>query len=185
MASNNTFEAVDTTKKFHVPKTEIPVYCAILVISDSLSKEGELWREKDKSGKLAESMLSKKPFIISSIDVLPDEIDEIQERVSELIGMEKINFILTIGGTGISRRDVTIEALRAMFEKELSGFGELFRQKTFEEKETVSIMTRATAGVADDTLICCLPGSSNAVKLGITLIESEIQHILNLRKKSE
>lgn len=182
MASNNNFESLDTTKNFHLPKTEIPVYCAILVISDSLSKDKEHWREKDKSGSLAESMLRKKPFIVSSIEVIPDDIDGIQETVSELIRTENINFILTIGGTGISRRDQTIEALRTLFEKELRGFGELFRQKTFEEKGTVSIMTRATAGVADDTLICCLPGSPNAVKLGITLIEPEIQHILHLRK---
>ena len=170
------------TKKFHLPEKEINIYVAIIVISDSLSKNKDNWREKDKSGKIAESLLSKRPFTISTIEVIPDDIATIQTKIKNLIEVENINFILTIGGTGISLRDVTIEAIRFLLDKELPGFGELFRLKTFEEKGTISIMTRVFAGVKDKCLIVCLPGSPSAVNLGITLIEPEIQHILNLRK---
>lgn len=183
MTINNKYEAVDSTKMFHLPKNELKVYVAIVVISDSLSKDRDHWREKDKSGNLAESMLRREPFIVSMIDVIPDEITEIQTMIKNLVKKENINFILTIGGTGIAKRDITLEAIKPLLEKELIGFGELFRQKTFEEKGTISIMTRTTAGVIDTTLICCLPGSPNAVKLGVSLIGPEILHILNLRNK--
>jgi molybdenum cofactor biosynthesis protein B len=182
MASNNKFEVIDSTKKFHLPKQEFIIYIAIIVISDSLTREKENWRDKDKSCALAESMLRKDRNIISIIEVIPDDISKIQSTINDLVANENINFILTIGGTGISFRDVTFEAVKPLLEKELIGFGELFRQKTFEEKGTISIMTRSLAGIIDRTIICCLPGSPNAVRLGISLIEPEIQHILNLRK---
>ena len=183
MTINDKHDAVDSTKMFHLPKSDMTVYVGIIIISDSLSKDKEHWREKDKSGSIAESMLRKKPFIISIVDVIPDEMDEIQNSIKSLVKEENINFVITIGGTGISQRDITLEAIKPLFEKELIGFGELFRQKTFEEKGTISIMTRATAGVINNTLICCLPGSPNAVKIGINLIEPEVLHILNLRNK--
>ena len=181
MTTNTKHDAIDSTKMFHLPNSDIKVYVAIVLISDSLSKDKEHWREKDKSGKIAETALSQNPFVISTIDVIPDELENIQIMVKNLIKKENINFILTIGGTGISRRDVTIEAIKPLLEKELQGFGELFRYKTYEEKKTISIMTRAMAGVIDKTLICSLPGSPNAVQLGLNLILPEVQHILNLR----
>ena len=183
MTINDKPNVMDTTKAFHLHKTESLIYVAIIAISDSLSKNKEHWRENDKSCMIAESMLRKSPFIVSIVDVIPDESAIIQNTIKEMVKHENINFVLTIGGTGIAKRDVTIESVRPLLEKELVGFGELFRQKTFEEKGTISIMTRATAGVIETTLICCLPGSPNAVKLGISLIEPEIQHILNLLNK--
>ena len=182
MTINSKHDAIDSTKQFHVPKTELPVYVAIIVISDSLSKDKEHWREKDKSCKIAESILTKQPNTISIVDVIPDDSMEIKKTLNDLILKQNINLIITIGGTGVSKRDVTIETIKPMLEKELIGFGELFRQKTFEEKGSISIMTRCLAGVINTTLICCLPGSPNAVKLGLSLQEPEIQHILNLRK---
>ena len=183
MTINDKHDAIDSTKMFHLPKTDMTIYVAIIVISDSLSKIKDHWREKDKSAMVAESMLRKIPFIISIVDVISDEVEEIQKTIKSLVKKENINFVLTTGGTGIAKRDVTLEAIRPLLDKELIGFGELFRQKTFEEKGTISIMTRATAGVIDKTLICCLPGSPNAVKLGINLIEPQILHVLNLRSK--
>lgn len=183
MTINDKPNVIDTTKAFHLPKTDRTIYVAIIVISDSLSKDKEHWRDKDKSCSIAESMLRKTPFIVSIVDVIPDDSDKIQSTIRELVKHENINFVLTIGGTGIAKRDITIESVRPLLEKELVGFGELFRQQTFDEKGTISIMTRATAGVIDTTLICCLPGSPNAVKLGISLIEPEIQHVLNLLNK--
>ena len=183
MTINDKHDAIDSTKMFHLPKTDWTVYVGIIIISDTLSQDKEHWREKDKSGALAESMLRKKPFIVSIVDVIPDEIEVIQNTIKSLVKKENINLVITIGGTGIAQRDVTFEAIKPLFEKELIGFGELFRQKTFEEKGTISIMTRATAGVINSTLICCLPGSPNAVKLGINLLEPEVLHILNLRNK--
>jgi len=113
---------------------------------------------------------------------VPDEIDQIQEIVTEYITRE-VSLIITIGGTGISSRDVTVEAIFPLLEKELPGFGELFRIKTYKEVGTLSIMTRALAGVVKKTCIVSLPGSTNAVELGTKLILQELLHIVNLRNR--
>jgi molybdenum cofactor biosynthesis protein B len=141
------------------------------------------WQEKDRSGQIAEEVLKENfPNIELKKNVVPDESKIIQNRIEVWI-QQDISFILTLGGTGISNRDITIEAIKPLYDKELLGFGELFRQKTFETVGTISIMTRATAGVTKNTCITCLPGSPNATRLGLELILAELEHIIALRRK--
>jgi molybdenum cofactor biosynthesis protein B len=170
-----------STKQKHISDSELALSAQIIVISDSLSTAGsKRWRKLDTSAKKAETILKEQNIILSTPIVVPDDVEQIQRSVSQALESE-ISLILTIGGTGIARRDVTTEAIRPLIEKELIGFGELFRQKTYQEVGTVSIMTRTLAGVAHSSCIVCLPGSPNAVILGVELILEELLHIINLR----
>lgn len=168
-------------KDSHIKNTKLTINTTIIIISDSLSKLGDKWYENDKSGSLAKSLLNEYNHNIIKMTVVSDDIESIKEKIFKATSQNNSNFVLTIGGTGISVRDVTIEAVSPLLDKFLPGFGELFRNETNKQIGSISIMTRALAGVIQQNLICCLPGSPNAVKLGINLIQPEILHILNLR----
>jgi len=168
-----------TTKASHIKKN-IKIRSQIIVVSDSLSSLSVKERKiKDKSSKIAAQQLIEKGWEVIGINYCPDEKREIRRLVKESIETD-IELIITIGGTGISPRDVTIEAVEPILDKTLPGYGELFRNLTYHEVGTVSIMTRAIAGVVKRTVVVCLPGSPNAVRLGVSLILKEILHIQNL-----
>ncbi len=168
-----------STKMHHLPKKKNNLSVSIYVISDSLSKMGDNWNNNDKSGNLAVQLLEGQNCTIRELSVISDDLGLIRKTILNKVD-EKIDIIITIGGTGITKRDVTIEALHSIIDKELPGFGELFRNQTFNEHGTLSIMSRAFAGIKNSSLIVCLPGSPNAVNLGLNLIKPEFQHINNL-----
>ncbi|MFW9930602.1 MAG: molybdenum cofactor synthesis domain-containing protein [Candidatus Thorarchaeota archaeon] len=171
-----------TPKTSHLPKVSKKLIISIGIISDSLSKLGNGWQEKDKSGKVAYRLLKNENYEIKTLKVIPDEYDLIENYIKNMLE-EKINVIITIGGTGIGSRDVTIEVAEKFVDKIMPGFGEIFRLKTFQGVGTVAIMTRAFAGIKKSSLIVCLPGSPNAVETGIKLIIPELQHIAQLISK--
>ncbi|MHA2244981.1 MAG: MogA/MoaB family molybdenum cofactor biosynthesis protein [Candidatus Hodarchaeales archaeon] len=173
-----------STKEKHIVDRDIPLSAIIVVVSDSLSAVGEKkWKKLDKSAKKAEEILTTNGVTIRKSIVVADEMHQIREVITKETTTE-VSLLITIGGTGIAARDVTIETATPLLEKELVGYGELFRIKTYKELGTVSIMTRALAGVIGKTCIVCLPGSTNAVELGTKLILKELLHIINLRRKS-
>ncbi|AEH25555.1 MogA/MoaB family molybdenum cofactor biosynthesis protein [Pyrococcus yayanosii] len=111
--------------------------------------------------------------------VVPDDKIEILAAVFEAI-KAGADVVITTGGTGITSRDVTVESLRPLFDKELS-FGEVFRLKSYEEVGTAAVLTRATAGIirgSRSVLIVVLPGSMNAVRTGLEILKAEVFHIL-------
>jgi molybdenum cofactor biosynthesis protein B len=108
--------------------------------------------------------------------VVPDEVVEIKAAMERAV--RAVDCVVITGGTGVSKRDVTIEGVRPLFEKEVPGFGELFRRMSFEEIGTASIMSGATAGIIGGSVVYCLPGSLAAVKLGMRIISSETCHII-------
>ncbi len=113
-------------------------------------------------------------------EIVPDDTVFIGKYVSRALGSEKVDAIVLCGGTGISPRDVTIEAVRPMLIKTLPGFGELFRKLSFDEVGSAAVLTRALAGVADQgKAVFCIPGSPQAVRLVLEkLILPEVGHIL-------
>ncbi len=132
------------TKEKHIHDASVPIRVFILLVSDSISAASEADREKlDLSGATATELIEKASFEVLGKDVVPDEIPLIRAKVLEQITTET-ELIITIGGTGITKRDVTIEALRPLMDKELPGFGELFRYLTYQEIGSVSIASRAT-----------------------------------------
>ncbi len=127
--------------------------------------------EDDESGRyLVEEFKAKRYSLI------PDDIFEIRGAVLDTL--RDVDVVITTGGTGLNPKDVTIEAVRALIEKEIEGFGELFRYLSFKEIGERAMVTRAFAGVLSGKAVFCLPGSLNAVKLGASLIKSQIRHIL-------
>ncbi|UJG42940.1 MAG: MogA/MoaB family molybdenum cofactor biosynthesis protein [Candidatus Heimdallarchaeum endolithica] len=173
----------ETPKDKHTVNKNIPINVQLIMVSDSLSKADDITRKRnDKSGNIAKDMLEKEGISPGIIIYVEDNLVEIQ-KIVKLAVEEGKNFIITMGGTGISSRDVTIEAVKPLLTKQLDGFGELFRSLTFEQVGTVSIMTRALAGIIKQSLVVSLPGSPNAVKLGIDIILKELMHILNLIRK--
>jgi molybdenum cofactor biosynthesis protein B len=136
-----------------------PLAIALLTISDTRTME------TDKSGALLAECVSQSLHQIAQKQIVPDNIYQIRAVLSQWIVNEQIDIIITTGGTGITGRDGTPEAVMPLFDKVLDGFGEIFRMLSYAEIKTSTIQSRAVAGVANGTYIFCLPGSANACHL--------------------
>lgn len=134
----------------------IPLNIAVLVVSDSRTEK------TDKSGKLLEKRVTETGHRLYEKVIVPDEVDEIRAIVARWCADDEVNAVLTTGGTGVTGRDGTPEAVSVLFEKEIQGFGELFRMLSYEEIGTSSLQSRAIAGVCNGTYVFALPGSSGA-----------------------
>jgi molybdopterin adenylyltransferase len=132
--------------------------CTVLTVSDTRSAAD------DKSGDLLAEQLSGAGHSLAARELVPDDIYRIRAVVSGWIADPAIDAVLTTGGTGFTGRDSTPEALLPLFDKTIVGFGELFRQVSYEEIGASTIQSRAVAGIANATLVFALPGSSNAVR---------------------
>ena len=165
----------------HEHKRGIKKHYRSAVLTISSSRYGELLEGKtidDRSGDLIKRMLEDGGHEVVGYDLLPDDILAIEVKVSQLIKSDA-EVIISTGGTGLATKDVTLEAVSPMIEKEIVGFGELFRYKSFDEVGSAAVLTRAIAGVINGKLIFCLPGSPNAVELAMSeIILPEIPHIM-------
>ena len=131
----------------------------------------------DKSGHWLKKRAQKKQRVVFH-NVVSDNKEVIEYTVRSVIEEHNPHAIIVTGGTGVSPRDVTIEALQPMFTKELTAFGTLFAQLSFERIESAAILSRATAGVVNQTLVFCIPGSLDACKLAWKeLISPELGHL--------
>ena len=136
----------------------IPISISLLTISDTRSIED------DKSGNLLESKVKDSGHILFDRKIVKDNITEIIDISKVWIKNPKVEIIISTGGTGLTGRDVSPEAFREIFDKEIEGFGELFRYLSFKKIGTSTIQSRAIAGVANGTYIFVLPGSPSACK---------------------
>ncbi|GAA0527994.1 molybdenum cofactor biosynthesis protein B [Halorubrum aquaticum] len=148
---------------------------AVVTVSSSRSLE------EDASGDRLVETFEDAGHEVVVRELVDDEFDGVQGAVDQLARREDTDAIVTTGGTGVTPDDVTPEAVDPLFQKELPGFGELFRRLSAEEVGTRTIGSRATAGVIDGTIVCCLPGSENAVRLGVEeIVLPEIGHLAGL-----
>ncbi len=135
--------------------------------------------ETDKSGQLLVDRFSAAGHTIVEREIVRDEIDEIRSAVRRAQDL-RLDAVLLTGGTGISPRDRTPEAVEPLLDIQLPGFGELFRMLSYEEIGAASMLSRAFAGRAGSLLIFCLPGSTNAVRLAIDkLLLSDLAHLVH------
>lgn len=149
------------------------VRCLVGTISDTRT------HENDKSGKLIKELLAENDHLCIDHVIVRDEKQQIQQMILDAITENKVDAILLTGGTGISARDVTIETVENIIEKEISGFGELFRMLSYEQDiGSAAMMSRAIAGIVNGKVIFAMPGSTGAVTLAMNkLILPELSHI--------
>jgi len=133
----------------------------------------------DKSGHWISKQAKKEGHEVVLHQVIPDETETITKKVCDCIAQHDVQVLLLTGGTGISSKDVTIEAVRPLFDKELTAFGPLFYQLSLEEIDSAALLSRATAGVVKKTILFCMPGSLKACKLACkALIFPELGHLV-------
>ena len=135
-----------------------PLNIAVLTASDTRTLE------EDTSGQLLSDRLTEAGHQLTAREIVPDNIYLIRALVSQWIADESIDIVISTGGTGLTGRDGTPEAVEVLFDKKIQGFGELFRQLSYGEIATSTIQSRVTAGVANGTYFFCLPGSSGACR---------------------
>jgi molybdenum cofactor biosynthesis protein B len=143
---------IDTSREF------IPVRIAVLTVSDTRGLE------EDRSGQTLVDRLEGAGHILADRKIVTDDIPDIQAILKTWIADESVDAVISTGGTGVTGRDVTPEAFSGLYEKEIAGFGELFRMLSYQKIGTSTIQSRATAGVAGGTYLFALPGSTGAVK---------------------
>ncbi len=156
--------------KAHAPRS---VRCFVLTISDSKTPD------TDTSGLVIRDLLAKAGHEVVGSTIVRDEPAQVQTVVRNACTDGSTQAIITTGGTGISSRDSTFEAIEALLEKRLPGFGELFRMLSYQEIGGAAMLSRAQAGVRERTIIFSLPGSPNACRLALEkLIVPELGHLV-------
>jgi molybdenum cofactor biosynthesis protein B len=157
----------------HKAQAPATIGCYVLTISDTRTPE------TDSSGRAIRDLVTSSGHTVSGFDIVRDEPLDVVARVRDRLADPETQAIITTGGTGITSRDSTYEAIEGLLEKRLVGFGELFRMLSFQEIGAAAMLTRATAGTASRRAIFVLPGSENAVRLGMTrLILPELGHVI-------
>jgi molybdenum cofactor biosynthesis protein B len=150
-----------------VPKRDlvfVPLHVAVLTVSDTRT------RENDTSGDLIQERLEAAGHRIAARLILRDELALLRDQFRHWVTDPGIDAIVATGGTGLTRRDITPEALAPLVTKPIPGFGELFRMLSYEEIGTSTIQSRAEAAIADGTLVFLLPGSTGACRLAMDRI---------------
>ena len=148
------------------------VACFVLTVSDTRTEQ------TDKSGQAIRSMLQEAGHTVTGHTIVPDDPAKVTAAIREQLANPSTRAVITTGGTGITSRDGTFEAVDQLFEKRLDGFGELFRALSFEEIGAAAMLSRATAGTVGRAVVFILPGSEAAVRLALSrLIVPELGHI--------
>jgi molybdenum cofactor biosynthesis protein B len=150
-----------------------PVRIAVLTVSDTRTEK------EDKSGALLAEMLEADGHELAERAIVKDDVEQIQAKLKAWIADPSVDVVITTGGTGLTGRDVTPEAVRPLFEKEIDGFSVLMHMLSFEKIGTSTIQSRSVAGLAGGTYIFCVPGSPGACKdawMGILRYQLDFRH---------
>lgn len=149
------------------------VRCFVLTVSDTRTPD------TDTSGRAIRDLLAASGHAVTGHAIVRDEPADVRRHLDAQFGNRETQAIITTGGTGVTSRDGTYEAVSSLLEKRLDGFGELFRMLSFQEIGSSAMMSRAVAGTARGKVVFVLPGSENAVRLAMTrLILPELAHVV-------
>jgi molybdenum cofactor biosynthesis protein B len=166
------------SKAEHKAQAPASVSCYVLTVSDTRTPA------TDSGGAAIRALLEAAGHSVSGHDIVRDEPADVAARVTARLADPRTEVIIITGGTGITARDGTYEAVHGLFQKHLDGFGELFRMLSFQEIGSAAMMSRATAGTVNGKGVFVLPGSPNAVRLAMTrLIVPELGHVVQQLRK--
>ncbi len=140
--------------------TKTPVRIAVLTVSDTRDEES------DTSGHLLAERVKAAGHVLAAKTLVPDEVTSIRKVVEAWVGSGEVDVVITTGGTGITGRDVTPEAMRPLFDKEIDGFSVVFHMVSYQSVGLSTLQSRAVAGIIKGVFVFCLPGSNGAVKDG-------------------
>ena len=156
----------------HAERQVDAIRCAVLTISDTRTTAD------DRGGQYAIAVLQEAGHVVDGYHIVKDEPTDVTATIDAWI-LAGIQVVITTGGTGISRRDTTIDAIEPQLTRVLPGFGEIFRMLSYEQVGAAAMLSRALAGTWGTSLVFCLPGSPNAVELAMTkLIVPELRHLV-------
>ena len=159
---------------------EIPSTVSYAVVTVSSSRTVE----EDGAGDAVVATVEAAGGEVVHRELVPDDYDRVQATVDHVADRDDVDAVVTLGGTGVTPDDVTVEAVRPLFRKELPGFGELFRALSRESVGTATIASRATAGIVERTPVFCLPGSEDAARLGSDeIVVREAAHLVGLARR--
>jgi molybdenum cofactor biosynthesis protein B len=161
----------------HRKKAPKKLNIAVLVVSDTRSEAMAKGRDEDISGKIIMQKAREAGHATSRF-IVPDEMKKIRAAVKKFISDKEVDAIVVSGGTGVAKRDVTIETIEPMFDKNLPGFGEILRRIGYEKVGTPALLTRCSAGIINEKPVFCLPGAPNAVEIAMELILPELGHVV-------
>lgn len=151
-----------------------PIRCYLVTVSDTRTEE------TDTAGRAIAELLTDAGHAIAGRRIVKDEPTEVSALVKLQAASDRVDVVITTGGTGITRRDSTFEAIDGLLEKRLPGFGELFRMLSFHEIGAAAMLSRACAGTCRGKIVVALPGSENAVRLAMTrLLIPELGHLVS------
>ncbi|MEK7841518.1 MAG: molybdopterin adenylyltransferase [Deltaproteobacteria bacterium] len=150
----------------------------------TMSDKGSRGEREDLSGKEIEKMIKDLPANVLAYEIIPDEADIIKKKIIEFADKKKVDLILTTGGTGVSPRDVTPEATKAVIDRELPGMAEAMRMESL-KKTPNAMISRAVCGIRRQTLIINLPGSPKAVRENLSAVLPAINHAVEKIKGSQ
>lgn len=172
----------------HKKKGPEIVNIALVIVSTSRFEEQEKgMQSSDKTIPLVKQILDENPsFKLHNSFIISDSPEQIKTALNRLIEDQNLHAIIYSGGTGLTPKDITYEAIEPLLEKKLDGFGEIFRSLSYQEIGPAAMLSRATAGKINDKIVFLLPGSPNAVKLALEkLIIPELRHIVYMINKEE
>jgi molybdenum cofactor biosynthesis protein B len=162
----------------HKAQAPASVACFVLTVSDTRTDA------TDTSGRAIVDLLAAAGHAVTGRAIVPDDADVVRERIGRELVRPGVQVVIATGGTGITSRDSTYEAISGMLQKRLDGFGELFRMLSFEQIGPAAMMSRACAGLANGRIVVSLPGSEKAVRLAMErLLLPELGHLVQQATK--
>ncbi|MGC4084980.1 MAG: molybdenum cofactor biosynthesis protein B [Vicinamibacterales bacterium] len=162
----------------HKQQGPTSVRCVVVTVSDTRTEE------TDTGGRAIVDLLTSAHHIVASRTLVRDDAEQVRAVVEVQLANADVDVVITTGGTGITSRDTTYEAIDALLEKRLDGFGELFRMLSYEQIGAAAMMSRAIAGLARGHIVIALPGSEGAVRLAMEkLVLPELGHLVQQARK--